>query len=131
MQTPRIGAAVLVTHDNKVLLGKRNKVNAFGKWVIPGGGVDFGETLEQAAIRELKEETNVDITDVRFIQFEEIVFPDDNYHRIVFFYKAKPTSFHLIARDDLDEVKFFSKEELTKLDLVSSAKTILSKEGFL
>jgi ADP-ribose pyrophosphatase YjhB (NUDIX family) len=131
MKTPRIGAAVLVVHEDKVLLGKRNKTNAYGKWVIPGGGVDFGESLEQAAIRELKEETNIDITNLSFLRFKEIIFPDHDYHRIVFFYKAKPTSFDLIARDDLDKVQFFTKKELTKLNLVDSAEVILKEEGYL
>ena len=39
---PRVGASVLLEDNGKFLLGRRNKVNAFGKWVIPGGGVEWG-----------------------------------------------------------------------------------------
>jgi len=54
---PRVGSAVLVMKDGKFLLAERNKENYKNKWIIPGGGVDFGEKIEVAAIREIKEET--------------------------------------------------------------------------
>ena len=45
---PRLGSAVLVEKDGKFLLGKRNKANANGLWVIPGGKVKYGETIKEA-----------------------------------------------------------------------------------
>lgn len=64
---PKIGSAVLVELNGKFLLGKRNKKNYKDRWVIPGGGVCWGETLQQAAVREIKEETNLDIELIRLI----------------------------------------------------------------
>jgi ADP-ribose pyrophosphatase YjhB (NUDIX family) len=59
---PRLCVAVLVTNANgEVLLGRRNKDPRRGMWVLPGGGLEPGETWEQAARREVREETGLDI----------------------------------------------------------------------
>lgn len=86
---PRVGSAVLIEHNGKFLLGKRNKQTAQNYWVIPGGKVEWGENLEQAAIREIKEETNLDVDIVKFICWKEIIEPKNKeieYHRYVFFF---------------------------------------------
>jgi len=60
-----IVGAVIVSKDNKVLLGKTGKSAKgvySGNWVVPGGGVDEGETKTQALIREIKEETRIDVS---------------------------------------------------------------------
>jgi|GEM_PF-486430 len=66
----RIGIGVVVVNDKgQILLGKRNKtekreshkINYDWDWSLPGGGLDFGESFEECAIREVKEETNLDI----------------------------------------------------------------------
>jgi 8-oxo-dGTP diphosphatase len=54
-------AGVVLVQDGKVLLVQERKPHVFGKWNLPAGKVDVGETLEQAAVREAKEETGFDI----------------------------------------------------------------------
>ncbi len=125
---PRVGSATIVIHENKILLGRRNKKNAFGKWIIPGGGVDWGESLEQAAIREIKEETNLNIIIDRFIGFKEIIAIEHDYHALVFFHLGHPKNPNeLSASEDVSEVNFFSIEEIKKLDILSSVKWALKK----
>jgi len=68
---PKVGSAVLVEKDGKFLLGERNKENLNGYWIIPGGGVKWGETLKDAGIREIKEETNLDVEIVKLIGWKE------------------------------------------------------------
>ena len=58
---PKVVVVVLVFHAGKVLLGRRNIEPAFGEWSFPGGYVERGEVLEDAARREVKEETNLDV----------------------------------------------------------------------
>ena len=128
---PRLGAACIVVHENKVLLGKRNKKNAKGLWVIPGGGINFGEKMIDAAKREVKEETNIDVEIQKFVDFQEIINIPGEYHSIVFFFLAKPTSFDLVAREDLSEAKFFSLEEIKKLNKVESIDIALKKAGLI
>ena len=127
---PRLGSAVLVEKDGKFLLGKRNKANANGLWVIPGGGVRYGETIKEAAVREIKEETNLDIELVKAIGFKEIINLPGKYHTIVFFHLAKPKNMDIKASEDCSEVEFFTIDEIKKLDTVKSVEWVLRKAGF-
>ena len=127
---PRVGAAVLVEHDGKFLLGKRNKKNAYGTWVIPGGGVDFGETIEDAAVREIKEETNLDVEILKLICHKEIINVPGEYHGVVFFHLATPKHTNLVANEDLSEAGFFSIEEIKTMNILPSVKHVLQEAGF-
>jgi len=129
-QRPRVTSAVLVISDGKFLLGERNKKNCNGYWVIPGGGVKFGETIRDAAIREIKEETGLDVEIIDFIGHREAIGISDNYHSVIFFHLAKPKNLEINAGDDISKAKFFSIEEIKKLKLVESAEWALKKAGF-
>jgi len=67
-ERPSVAVIVLVLRDGKVLLGKRN-VNdeTAGMFGIPGGAIEYGETIPQAAAREVKEETGLDISTFEFV----------------------------------------------------------------
>ena len=124
---PRVGSAILVENNGKYLLGKRNKKNYLNFWVIPGGKVEWGENLHQAGIREIKEETNIDVEIVKFIGWKEIINIENDYHRYVFFFlgKLKNDEFEIKTTDDVSEVKFYTVDELKKLEpLAESAKEI-------
>ncbi|MDP6294150.1 MAG: NUDIX hydrolase [Candidatus Woesearchaeota archaeon] len=129
-QRPRLGAAVLVMKDGKFLLGLRNKKNANNKWVIPGGGVQWGESLQNAALREIKEETNLDVEIHKLLCHKEIINLPGDYHSIVFFFLASPRSSEVIAREDISEAKFFSIAEIKELDKVDGVEWVLRKSGF-
>ncbi|MFA5763558.1 MAG: NUDIX hydrolase [archaeon] len=128
---PRAGASVIVKHEGKILLGKRNKENANGMWVIPGGGIDFGEKIKDAAIREIKEETGIDIHAPEFVCFKELVNLPADYHSIVFFFKAKPKHTNIVVSDDLSEAGFFTIEEIKKMNIVFSVIPALKEAGYL
>ena len=124
---PRVGSAILVENNGKYLLGKRNKKNYLNFWVIPGGKVEWGETLEQAGIRELKEETNLDVEIVKLIGWKEIINIKDDYHRCVFFFlgKLKDNNIKIKTTDDVSEVKFFTIDEIKRIDqLAESVKEV-------
>ena len=129
-QRPRVGSAVLVMHENKFLLGERNKDNKRGYWIIPGGGVNFGETIEEAAHREIKEETNLDVEIIKVIGYKEIINVPANYHGLVFFHLAKPKHMNLKAQEDLSQAKFFTIEEIKKLKILDSVEWAMKKAGF-
>ena len=127
---PMVGSAVPVEHGGKFLLGERNKVNANGYWVIPGGRPEFGETLKEAGIRELKEETGLDVEITGFIGYKEIINLPGDYHRVVFYHLGKPMHTNIKTGDDLSRAGFFSIEEIKGLKTVKSVEWVLRKAGF-
>ncbi len=129
MQKPRITSAVLVEHEGKFLLAKRNKKNCYGSWVIPGGGVNFGETTKEAALREIKEETNIDVDIYKFIGYKEVINVPGNYHSITFYYLANPKHTNINVSDciDVSQAKFFSIDEIKKLNILESVEWVLKK----
>ncbi len=112
----------LIEIDGGVVLIQR-KNPPFG-WALPGGFVDYGESLEDAVVREAKEETNLDVTEVQ--QFHTYSDPsrDPRFHTIgtVFLAKArgKPK-----AGDDAGDLKIVKLREIAKLDLAFDHKKIL------
>jgi 8-oxo-dGTP diphosphatase len=126
---PRVTAAMIVEHEGKILLARRNKKNRNGFWVIPGGGVDFGETLENAAVREVKEETNVDVEDIQFVGFQELINVPGEYHAVVFFHKAKALTTVISASDDVSDAQFFTIDEIKELETVKSVQIALTEAG--
>jgi len=127
---PRVGSAVLVEKDGKFLLGLRNKQHYFGHWIIPGGGVNFGETIEEAGVREIKEETNLDVELVKPIGHREIIDLPDANHRIVFYHLATPKHTDIIAREDISEARFFTMDEIKQLPkLAESARWVFKQIG--
>lgn len=126
---PKVGSAVLVEKDGKYLLGKRNKENLKGYWIIPGGGVSWGETIKEAAVREIKEETGLDIELVRFLGHKEVMNLPEDYHTVVFFHLARATSGELKPSDDLSDAGFFSISEMKEMKLADSAEIIFREMG--
>ncbi len=79
MKTPRIGLGVIVLDRNKILLGKRKNTHAEGTWAPPGGHLEFGETPEQGAKRELFEETGLQAQGIRRGQWTNDFIGEKHY----------------------------------------------------
>ena len=67
-QRPKVGIGVLIFKDGKVLMGKRKNAHGAGEYAWPGGHLEFGESLESCARREVREETGMEVEDVRFLR---------------------------------------------------------------
>ena len=81
---PQVGVGGVVVADGRVLLIRRGKAPLLGRWSIPGGTVESGETLEQALVREMAEETGLDVVPVQLLTvFDRI---DREGDRVVFHY---------------------------------------------
>lgn len=127
---PRVVVGALVKKDSKYLLIKEKLNDGLDYWIIPGGGVEFGESLEEAVKREIKEETGLDIEIIKYLNHKEAIFPENNYHTVIFFFLAKPLKGHLKFENQILEGKFVSKGEMKNLRLVESAKWILDSTPF-
>ena len=88
-KTPKVGLATIVVKDNKVLLGRRkNSSNTNGLWQFTGGKLEFNESWEDCARRETKEETNLDIKNIRFVSATNDINSEAGKHYITIFMLA-------------------------------------------
>ncbi len=81
-EVPRVGVGVFVWRDGKFLMGQRMGSHGAGSWSVPGGWLEFGESFEDCAQREVAEETSMKITNVRFLALTNNVFKEENIHSL-------------------------------------------------
>ncbi|MFA6066162.1 MAG: NUDIX hydrolase [Candidatus Babeliaceae bacterium] len=82
---PRVGVGVLVIQDNKLLLAKRKNAHGVGTWSPPGGHLEFGETVEHCAARELFEETGLIADSIETLSWVNTIFEQEQKHYITIF----------------------------------------------
>jgi 8-oxo-dGTP diphosphatase len=129
MQTPRVAVAALAVKDGKILLVKRKYPPGAGKWSLPGGHVELGERLEEAVLRELKEETGVDGVVKGFLAPVEYIEQDGGqvrYHFVILVYLVEATG-EPRAGGDAAEAAFVPLEEALKMDLTKTTLEVLQK----
>jgi 8-oxo-dGTP diphosphatase len=79
---PKVGLGVVVIKDGKILLGKRMNSHGEGTWCYPGGHLEYGESWEECARRETREETGIEIKNVRFGTATNDIFTTEDKHYI-------------------------------------------------
>ena len=88
MKRPKVGIAVIVRRDNRVLLGLRIGKHADGTWGFPGGHLEGGESFETCAVRETEEETGIILAGARVWGVEETIYHREKRHYVVVFLVA-------------------------------------------
>lgn len=108
-----VNGAIIENENGKILLVRRAIDPGKGMWDIPGGFLELGETVEEAMIRELKEETGIETefkyftSTIDLYEFQGIVYP---LSCVIFHGKIKDQNFR--AGDDASEIKFFKPQDL-------------------
>jgi 8-oxo-dGTP diphosphatase len=123
---PIIGIGAVVIHDNQVLLVKRANPPKQGLWCIPGGKVEFGENLQQAAEREIKEETGVVIKATTPVYVFDLI-EDEKRHYVIVDLLADYISGTPKAGDDADDAKWFSLQDIDQPNIDLETKRLLRK----
>jgi 8-oxo-dGTP diphosphatase len=127
---PVVGVGGVVVRDGKVLLIRRGKEPLKGRWVIPGGTVELGETLQEAVVREVREETGIEV------RAREVVLVFDRieraagtvaYHYVIVDYLCDDLGGTLQAGSDADDAAFVSPDELDAYDPPPLVRELLAK----
>ena len=118
---PTLGVSIGIWRDERVLVVQRGKEPLLGKWSFPGGRVEMGETLVQAALREAKEETAIIADTPRFVEFIELFAHDKRKrpvrHVVLALFAARWQSGTVEAADDVTAANFVTMRELMSLDI--------------
>lgn len=141
-----IVGAYIFSSDNYLLLGKSNRGTYEGKWIIPGGGVEQDESYEQALLREVFDETGLDISKEKIERMdislsgqskkilkdtgEEVLGLYDFFNYTVRL-KQKSKDITVMAGDDYTEATWHKVEDLHKLELPEPSITSLKHMGIL
>ena len=111
---PNVGVAVIFERDGQVLLVKRKNSHGAGSWAVPGGHLEFGETPEECAVRESREEVGIAISSASFAAITNDIFKEEGKHYITIWMHA--ASFEgepcIAAHDEVAEVRWFSWTDL-------------------
>jgi 8-oxo-dGTP diphosphatase len=108
---PKVAAGVLIEVEGRVLLVRRGIEPHFGSWTLPAGFTEYGETVEQTAIRECREETGLEI-ELDDLLGVYSVNSDFYGHLVLVLYSAHVVSGEMVAGDDASEVGLFAPAEL-------------------
>lgn len=135
LSAPEVGVGAIVFKDKKILLVKRNKDPKKGQWAIPGGSVKLGETLQEAAEREIKEETGLTVQardpiyTFDFIQRDAL--DQIRFHYVIIDLAADLIGGELHPSDDADDARWFGPEEVEASGVTETTKTFLRKIRFI
>lgn len=124
---PAVGALIFNPHDEIFLMSSPMWND---QYIIPGGHVEIGESLENALIREVKEETNLPITDIQFLMFLECIYPNtftEKKHFIFFDYVCRTTESHIILNEEATDFVWTPIEKIHKLPIEHYTKIVIDK----
>lgn len=128
---PRVAVGAVVFYENRVLLIRRGQAPSSGQWAIPGGGVELGETLTQAAEREIREETGILIAAEEPIYVFDMVERDQvdkvRFHYVVVDLAARYLGGELHAGDDAAEARWVSADEMKCLAVSPPTRELLAR----
>ena len=115
----------MITQKDSVVLIRRKNPPYSGSWALPGGFVEYGETVESAALRETKEETGLDVVLDGIVGVYSNPERDPRGHIISICFLGHKNGGKLVADTDAAEVKCFGFTELSQLELAFDHRKIL------
>jgi len=128
---PIAGVGAVIICKGKILLEKRKSQPGRGKWTVPGGLVELGESAEQTVMREVREETNLEVEQPELIDVVNSVTTDEDgrikYHFVIVDYFVKLKGGTLRAADDAAELSWVRFSEVENYDLTRSFREFFQR----
>jgi len=128
---PLIGVGSIIIDDDRVALVKRAHPPIQGQWSIPGGVLEVGELVREAAIREAREETGLIVEPGELLGVFDRVLRDPEkrvqYHYVLIDFLCRRTGGEFLAASDAAEVRWFTREELPPLNLAEDTLEVIQK----
>lgn len=128
-KNPVCAVGAIILRQDSVLLIKRGKAPALGKWSIPGGAVQLGERLEDAIVREVEEETRLKVSPQRIGKVLDRILRDEagrvQYHFVIVDYLCEVLEGEPLPSSDAAAVGYFKISDLDDLDLTEGTAEVI------
>jgi len=132
-EQPLVGVGAIIIENSRVVLVKRAHPPLQAQWSIPGGVLEIGELVRDAAIREAREETGLTVEPGELVGVFDRVLRDPNgrvqYHYVLVDFLCRRVSGELAAAGDAAAARWFTREELPAMNLAEDTLEVIDK-GF-
>jgi 8-oxo-dGTP diphosphatase len=126
-----VGVGALIIRKDSILLVERGRAPLKGFWSLPGGVLELGEQLNAAIVREVKEETGLDVQPVNVVEIFERIMRDKagkpEYHYVLVDYFCKVTGGDLAAGDDSKKAEWIKRKDLPTLKLTEGTLPVIER----
>src|SRR5437764_137201 len=130
-EIPLVGVGAIIIEDSRVLLVKRAHPPLQAQWSIPGGVLEVGEFVRDAAIREAREETGLIVEPGELLGVYDRILRDSEervqYHYVLIDFLCRAVGGELLAASDAADVRWFRREELPALRLAEDTLEVIEK----
>jgi 8-oxo-dGTP diphosphatase len=113
-EVPLVGVGAVVVDENRVLLVRRGHEPLKGRWSLPGGLLELGESLQDGVVREVREETGLIVEPVELVELLDRIHRDDErvrFHYVIADYLCRVTGGALRAASDAEAVRWVVREQ--------------------
>jgi ADP-ribose pyrophosphatase YjhB (NUDIX family) len=132
-ELPLVGVGAIIIEGDRVLLVKRAHPPIQGQWSIPGGVLEVGETVREAAVREAREETGLIVEPGELLGVYDRILRDAErrvqYHYVLIDFLCRPVGGEVLAATDAAEAQWYRREQLPELQLADDTLEVICK-GF-
>jgi ADP-ribose pyrophosphatase YjhB (NUDIX family) len=130
-ELPLVGIGAIIIEGDRVVLVKRAHPPIQGHWSIPGGVLEVGEMVREAAVREAREETGLIVEPGELLGVYDRVLRDPErrvqYHYVLIDFLCRAIGGELVAASDAADVRWFNREELSALSLAEDTLDVIHK----
>ena len=128
---PVLGVGALIFEDDRILLVERGREPLKGQWSLPGGAVETGERLEDAIIREVREETGLEVQPTKIATVFERILHDPGghpeYHYVLIDFICRVSGGSLCAGDDSNCAAWFRIDEMDRLSMTEGTLAVIRR----